>query len=304
MKSQNIVIFIAIIITITLLFSSCNSNNNKSDAYGNFEATEYLLSAETSGKIVALNIQEGSIVAVGQILAVIDTVQFSLKKEQIYASMGAINAKTLDVEVQITVLDKRRDNILREKTRIERLLKDSAATSKQYDDIKGELEVVDKQIAANRSQLNTSNSGLLSERKPLAVQVAQLNDQIERSYIKSPISGIVLTKYVNLGEFAAPGRLFFKVADLTKMNLRAYISGKQLSSIALGQKVKVLIDSTDGSMPSAEGTIVWISDKAEFSPKIIQTKEERVNLVYAMKIEVDNPMGKIKIGMPAEVIFK
>lgn len=289
------------ILTTLCLLSACSSDKNKADAYGNFEATEVIVSAETTGKILSMDFNEGDRVNIGAKLGMIDTVQLQLKKEQIIASIGALGAKTQDVQVQLNVLDRKRDNIIREKNRLDRLFKDSAATRKQIDDINGDLDVIDKQIVANKSSLNSGNRGILSEKSPLAVQIRQINDQLAKSYILAPISGTILTKYAESGEFAAIGKPLFKVANLEELTLKVYLSAKQLSQIKLGQDIKIGIDYGN-SMKFYTGKVYWISDKAEFTPKIVQTKEERVNLVYAVKIRVIND-GYLKIGMPAEIYF-
>jgi HlyD family secretion protein len=286
---------------IVVITTAC-SNNNKSDAYGNFEADETIISSETNGKILSLNVDEGSRFNVNDLLCTIDTTQLLLKKLQLSESISALSSKTQDINSQLDVYDKKKSNLLREKNRIDNLFKDSATTKKQVDDINGELDIVDKQIIATRISMQTVNRGLLSEQNPLNMQIKQLQDQINRSYIIAPIAGTVLTKYIQAGEFATIGKPLFKIANLDELILRAYISGSQLSSCKLGQKVKVIIDKNNEQTTELVGEIYWISDKAEFTPKIIQTKEERVNLVYAIKIKVKNS-GELKIGMPAEVKF-
>jgi HlyD family secretion protein len=282
------------------MFYSCANNNVKSDAYGNFEAEETIISAETSGKVLDIKALEGDKISVNQLICVIDTIQLALKVDQLKSSIGAVASKTQDVASQIDALNEKKRNIIREKNRIERLYKDSAATAKQLDDINGELEYMNKQIKATEIQLNTGNRGLLSEKNPLMDQIKQLYDQIEKSKIKSPLSGEVVNKYIQLGEFVVPGKALFKIADMNNMIFRAYISGDMLSSVKIGQIVKVKIDSQNGAMKEYKGEIYWISPKAEFTPKIIQTKNERVNLSYAIKIRVKND-GLLKIGMPAEM---
>ncbi len=290
------------LILIALFAAACNRHEEKADAYGNFEATEIIISAETNGKITNLSIEEGDDVRQNQLIAVIDTVQLHLKKEQLLASGVAIDAKTQNLQVQIDVLEEQRSNVLREKNRVEKLLKDSAATTKQLDDINGELEVIDKKIAATKSSISTANRGILSEKQPLAVSIKQVEDMITRSKIESPVDGTILKKYIELGEYAVPGKPLCKLADLSEMILRVYVSETGLANIKIGQKVSVAIDNGE-ELKHFEGTISWIADKAEFTPKIVQTKEERVNLVYAVKVNVKND-GSIKIGMPGEIHFE
>lgn len=288
------------ILILSFLSFSCSNNEKKADAYGNFETKEIIVSAEVNGKIIELNLEEGDKIEAGRIIGYIDTIQLHLKRKQLLSAMNALRAKTQDVQAQLDVLIQKKSNIIREKERLEKLLNDNAATQKQYDDISGELLAIEKQIIATRKQLETTNRGIVSEIGPLEVQVEQINDQIEKSKIVSPISGTILNKYVEEGELAAYGKPLFKVADIENMILKAFISGSQLASVKIGDKVNVLIDDEKVGSFAYEGTIIWISDKSEFTPKIIQTKEDRVNLVYAIKVAVKND-GKIKIGMPGEM---
>lgn len=289
-------------ILLTLIVISCSSNDNLSDAYGNFEADEVIISAESTGKISDLHIKEGDEVKSGEILAQIDTTQLYLQKLQILASMEAVASKTQNIKVQVDVLNEKKKNLLREKQRLENLLKDGAATQKQIDDINGELEVVERSITATKTGMQTTNKGLLSELKPLKAQLELIEDRLLKCMIKSPIDGTVLIKYVENGEFAAAGKPIFKVSNIDDIYLRAYVSGSQLAEVVIGRDVKVLIDKNEDEFHEYKGKITWISSKSEFTPKIIQTKEERVNMVYAIKVLVEND-GKIKIGMPGELKF-
>lgn len=291
-----------LIILLTLIVISCSSNDNVSDAYGNFEADEVIISAESTGKISDLHIKEGDEVKSGEILAQIDTTQLYLQKLQILASMEAVASKTQNIKVQVDVLNEKKKNLLREKQRLENLLKDGAATQKQIDDINGELEVVERSITATKTGMQTTNKGLLSELKPLKAQLELIEDRLLKCMIKSPIDGTVLIKYVENGEFAAAGKPIFKVSNIDDIYLRAYVSGSQLAEVVIGRDVKVLIDKNEDEFHEYKGKITWISSKSEFTPKIIQTKEERVNMVYAIKVLVEND-GKIKIGMPGELKF-
>jgi len=286
-----------------MAFWGCQSNNHDADAYGNFEATEILVSSEASAKLIQFKVDEGQLVEQGQMLGFADTTQLYLQKQQIIYSIAALKSKTQDVGVQVRVLIAQKNNLSREKKRIENLLKDGATTAKQLDDINGEIEVTDSRILATRSQLTTANAGILSEIAPLEAQVELINDQLTKSYITSPVSGTVLTKYAEEGELVVMGQPLFKVADLREMTLRAYIGGDQLSDLKLGSQVEVWVDQDKDNYRSFTGTISWISPQAEFTPKIIQTKEERVNLVYAVKVKVPNDQT-LKIGMPGEVKFK
>ncbi len=288
---------------LIVIITACSNGDKQADGYGNFEAIETIISSEANGKIYDLRIMEGDALKAGDTICVIDTVQLHLKKIQLLSSIEAVRSKTKDVQVQINVLLEQKNNILRDKERIDRLFKDSAATKKQVDDIKGQLAVVEKNIAATKSNLSSGNSGMLAEIKPLEVQIEQINDNIKKSIILAPSSGTVLTKFVENGELVNFGKAICKIADIENIYLRAYISGSQLSKVKIGDKVKVLIDKDSENMAEYDGEVNWISSKAEFTPKIIQTKEERVNLVYAVKVLVKND-GSIKIGMPGEMKLK
>jgi HlyD family secretion protein len=292
------------LIYITAIFPllyGCKGNGTEADAYGNFEAVEVIISSEANGKLMAFHLEEGDRLNANQVIGYIDTTQLYLTKKQLEASVEAIKSKIQNVEVQIDVLEKQKDNILREKKRVENLLADSAATSKQYDDIVGQLTVVEQQIAATKSQLNTGNRGILSEVAPLEVKIEQIENQISKSVIRNPNSGTVLTKFAYENEITAFGKPLYKIADLENITIRAYVAGNQLSELKIGQEVKIKIDQQDG-LRELPGQVTWISATAEFTPKVIQTKEERVNLVYAFKVLVKND-GSLKIGMPGEVYF-
>jgi len=303
---------------LALFCSACQTSAPKADAYGNFEADERLISAEASGRILALNIEEGQTLKAGAELGVIDSVQLVLKREQLQASIQAIAAKSPAIRAQLAVFDKQMASVRqqlatldREKRRIENLIKSDAATPKQLDDLNAQIEAAQRQMdvvleqqSATDAALMTQKGGLLAEIAPLQKQIAQLDDQIAKCHITSPTDGSVLAKYAEPGEVTAFGKPLFKVADLNTMTLRAYISGDQLGAVKTGQQVKVAIDAASGAQQQFAGQVLWISPKAEFTPKIVQTKEERVNLVYAVKISVQNPDGVLKIGMPGEVFFK
>lgn len=293
---------ITIVIAVVLLVASCNSDTKLSDAYGNFEAIETLVSAEANGKIVLFNIEEGEEIKKDQLIGVIDTTQLYLKKQQLILSTAAIKAKMINIKPQINVLLEQKQNLERELNRVRKLKEDGAATQKQLDDLQGEMSVVDSKILATKTQLNTQNAGIYSEVAPLEAQIAQINDLLRRSYVTSPINGTVLSKYSQLGELTAQGKPLLKLADLSKLELRAYVSGSQLDQVEIGKEVQVFIDSGADAQKSYTGKVTWMSSKAEFTPKIVQTKEERVNLVYALKISVPND-GVLKIGMPGEVRF-
>ncbi|MBX7152022.1 HlyD family efflux transporter periplasmic adaptor subunit [bacterium] len=281
-----------------ILLVGCSGNNHKSDAYGNFEATEIVVSAEASGKLLAFEIEEGLTIEAGKAVGYVDTVQLELKRAQLLATRQSVSAKVASILAQIDVLKEQRRVAETDKKRLEKLFGENAATQKQLDDVNGQINVIDRQIVS----IETQNATVLSDVKSLDAQIAQINDQIRKSVIVNPVHGTVLTKFAEPKEIVAYGKPLYKIADLQTMFLRVYISGDQLPHVAIGQKVQVLIDETKSDNQSMEGEVNWISSKAEFTPKIIQTKEERVNMVYAVKIKIQND-GRLKIGMPGEINF-
>ncbi|MFD0836463.1 HlyD family secretion protein [Mariniflexile aquimaris] len=280
-------------ITGTLI--SCSNSNGKADGYGNFEATEITISAENNGKLMQFDANEGDILKKEAFLGYIDTIPLSLKKEQLLVSKAVTVSKSKGVLSQISVLNARLKTANINKTRIQNLIKDSAGTQKQLDDASGEIDVIKQQIRS----IEIQNAPVVNELKSIDVQLQQLDDQIKKSIIKNPINGTVLAKYAEPNEITSFGKPLYKIADLSSMDLRVYVSETQLAAIKIGQEVEVKIDDAD-AMKSYKGTIDWIASEAEFTPKIIQTKEERVALVYAVKIKVKND-GSLKIGMPAEM---
>ena len=281
------------IVVISLI--SCNGGGDTADGYGNFEATETTVSAEANGKIQLLNIEEGSLLQNNEVVGVIDTIQLSLKRDHLKATKNTIFSKSRNVLSQREILQEELKVAQNDKARIESLIKENAATQKQWDDIQGKVRILQQQIKS----VETQNAPIINEVKSIEVQIEQIEDQIAKSIVKSPLGGTVLVKYAEPGEVAVFGKPLFKMANLDAMELRVYISETQLPNIKIGQQATVKIDDKD-SMKSYEGTVSWISASAEFTPKIIQTKEERVNLVYAVKIKVKND-GSLKIGMPAEM---
>ena len=287
---------------LPLIVLSCNQNDSQFDATGNFEADEIIISAEASGKILRLDINEGTELKEKAVIGLIDTTQLFLRKKQVEYSIRAINAKQPNVSVQLAGITEQIETAQREKKRIENLLKDDAATQKQLDDMNAQLDLLKRQYAATQSTLTITKQSLQSETLPMKAQLEQLEDQIGKSQIVNPINGTVLTLYTKKNEVVNPGKALYKIADLSTIILRAYISGSQLSQIKLGQTVEVFVDTTNGEYKKYSGTIAWVSDKAEFTPKTIQTKEERANLVYAVKINVKND-GYLKLGMYGELKF-
>lgn len=292
MKHLKTILGLIILITV---FVSCNSGDYMADGYGNFEATETVISAEGNGKLLAFNIEEGKTLKMDDIVGYIDTIQLSLKKEQLLATKNVINAKSAGVLSQISVLRAQLKTATISKNRMENLMKENAGTQQQLDEINGKIDMLNQQIRSVEIQ----NSSVINELKSLDAQLMQIQDQISKSKIINPINGTVLVKYAEPFEITSFGKPLYKVADLNSLQLRVYVSETQLTSIKVGQKVTVKVDVAEG-MKNYAGTITWISSDAEFTPKIIQTKEERVNLVYAVKIEVKND-GNLKIGMPAEM---
>jgi HlyD family secretion protein len=283
----------AILIIIAL---ACSNDNGGSDAFGNFEAETVIISAESSGKIILLNVEEGKKVDEGSVAAVIDSVQLHLKLEQIEAQKQAVNSGKNSILAQIEILEEQKKNLLKDKRRIEDMLKDRAATQKQMDDITGQIAVTDKQIAHTRTQIISVNKEL----GVLETQRKATEDLLNRCTVESPVGGTVLETYAEQGELAAPGKPIYKMANLDEMILKVYISGAQLPAIKIGQTVDVIVDKSAKENQTFKGKVAWISSEAEFTPKIIQTKEERVKLVYAVKIRVKND-GTLKIGMPGEI---
>ena len=288
---------LAISIASTTLFS-CENGNYRADGYGNFEATEITVSAENTGKLMLFTVEEGQILKKETFVGYIDTIQLSLKRQQLVVSKAIIASKSRGVLSQISVLNSKLKTAKTNRTRTENLISDNAGTQKQLDDINGEIDVIEQQIRSVEIQ----NATVVNEYKNIDVQINQLEDQIQKSKIINPVTGTVLTKYAEPNEITSFGKPLFKIADLSSMKLRVYISETQLPSIKIGQEVTVKFDDTD-TMKSLNGKISWIASEAEFTPKIIQTKEERVALVYAVKVDVKND-GSLKIGMPAEMWIK
>ena len=277
---------------------SCNKNNDKADGYGNFEATEVTISAEANGKIEYLKLEEGEILEPKNQVGLIDTTQLHFNKQQLIASKSTVYSKSANVLSQIKVLQEQLKTTLIEKKRIQNMFAENAATKRQVDEIDGKVSVIQEQIKS----VQTQNAPIVNEVKSIDVQIEKINDQIQKSKIINPIKGTVLAKYSEPNEVTAFGKPLYKIADISEMTLRVYISETQLSQIKVGQNVTIKIDA-EKEMKSFPGTISWIASSAEFTPKIVQTKEERVNLVYAVKVNVKND-GSLKIGMPSEMWIK
>ena len=289
-------------ILLSLTLFACSGGSGKFDATGTFESEEVIVSSEAMGKLVKFDVEEGVTLKQNQLVGIVDTVQLYLKKKQLEASIKAVLSKQPDVATQLAAIEEQIKTATTEKKRIENLVKSNAATTKQLDDINAALDLLNKQYSALKSNLTITRQGLQSETYPLQIQIEQIQDQINKSKIKNPVDGTVLTRYAKQDEVTATGKALYKIADLSKMTLRAYINGDQLGQIKLGQKVKVFVDKGNGEQKEMDGEIYWVSSKAEFTPKTIQTKDERANLVYAVKIMVVND-GYLKIGMYGEVKF-
>jgi len=287
------------IIALSLLtLAACKNGEKKSDAYGNFEVVETIVSSETVGKLLSMDVKQGDLLETGQLIALIDTTEVVLKKLQTKAQLVASETKRQNVSAQTNVLKEQKKNLLITQQRITKMFADKAATQQQVDDINGQINVLDKQITATDTQFQL----IASDMKVINRQQDLLTDQLTKCRINSPIKGTVLETYLETGELATVGKPVLKMADLSNLELKVYVSGIQLSNVKLGNEAKVLIDSENKDMQNLTGKIIWISSESEFTPKIIQTKEERVKLMYAVKILVPND-GRLKIGMPGEVVF-
>lgn len=293
MKTLSKLLFSSLLIIMT----AC-STDEKADAYGNFETTSILVAAENTAKIMKLDVDEGTQLQKNQVVGHQDTIPLHLKKQNLIAKKEVIQANSASVLAEIKVLSARLKTAKINRNRIEQMISDGAATPQQLDNIQGEINALQEQI----NRVKSKNASVLSEYQLIEIQLKEIDDLIGKSIIKSPIDGRVLNTYAEASEVAQYGKPLFEIADLSALEIRAYISEPQLTTFSLGDKVEVKVDSQDG-MLSYDGLISWIADEAEFTPKIIQTKEERVALVYAIKVEVKND-GKLKIGMPAEVWLK
>ena len=286
-----------------LLMSACGNRLPDYDATGTFEATEVIVSAEASGKILQLKVEEGTRLKMGEDAGLVDTVQLYLKKLQLEASMKSVESQRPDLTKQIAATKQQIATAQREKRRVESLLAAGAANQKQLDDWEAQVALLERQLVAQESSLRNSTNSLTEQGNSVAIQIAQVDDQLNKCHILSPIDGTVLAKYAEAGELATVGKPLFKVGDLDRMYLRAYITSEQLSSVKLGDEVRVYADYGNSERKDYSGVVTWISDRSEFTPKTILTKNERANLVYAVKIAVKND-GLLKIGMYGGVTFK
>jgi HlyD family secretion protein len=288
--------YISLLLIVT--FAACNNGHEKSDAYGNFEATETIVSAESPGKIISLNVGQGDLLTKGQLIGITDTTQLFFSIEHLKAQMQATSVKKVNVTAQIEVLNEQLKKLKIDQHRIHNLYDEQAATKKDFDFIDGKVREMQKQILSVKTQFQMIDR----EMEVLKSQLQKTEDLKEKCNIICPVDGTVLEKYLEQGEITSVGKPLVKIADLSVLDLKVYISGDQLPRVKIGQEVEVVIDKTTKENQSLKGTVKWISPEAEFTPKIIQTKEERVKLVYAMKVAVPND-GRLKIGMPGEVRF-
>jgi HlyD family secretion protein len=277
---------------------SCTGNKELSDAYGNFEADDVIISSEANGKLLAFDIETGNSIHAGKTVGYIDTINLVLQKKQMIAQKAAIASNLENIQSQIAIQEANKKNLMVDKNRVEKLLKDGAATQKQMDDINGQMDVIEQNIASIKTQKNV----ILAEQDVIKTQIAQVEESISKSRIVNPMDGIVLEKFAQENEITAFGKPLYKIANLDEITLRVYVDGSQLPKIKIGNYVEVLVDADEKNNRALTGTITWVSESAEFTPKIIQTKKERVNMVYAVKVKVKND-GSLKIGMPGEVNF-
>ena len=281
---------------------SCGKKQNDFDAMGTFEATEVTVSSEASGRILSLDVTEGQEITMDSRVGMIDTVQLYLTKLQLMKNESAVRSSRPDINKQMASVVEQIAKQKAERVRVENLLNAKAATQKQLDDIVSAIAVLESQLTALQSSLQNNALSIDAQSSAIEIQIAQVDDKLAKCVIASPINGTILAKYAEAGELAVVGKPLFKVADTKRLFLRAYLTLSQLSDIRLGEKVKVYADFGGDNRREYEGTVTWISEKSEFTPKSIQTKDDRQNLVYAIKIAIVND-GYVKIGMYGEVVF-
>ena len=284
------------------ILTSCGNNKKDFDATGTFEATEVTVSSEASGKILSFDIIEGKEVVADRQIGFVDTVQLYLTKLQLMQSMSSVKSNRPDIGKQIAAVKEQIAKQKTEQNRVENLLKSEAATQKQLDDIISAIAVLERQLTALQSSLQNNASSIDAQSSAIEIQIAQIDDRLSKSIISSPVTGTVLAKYTEAGELAVTGKPLFKVADTKRLYLRAYMTLSQLKDVKLGQNVKVFADFGGDNRREYSGTVTWISEKSEFTPKNIQTKDDRENLVYAVKVAIEND-GYVKIGMYGELVF-
>ena len=302
LKNEHICFKFVLGILILVNFISCKKGENQYDASGSFEATEITVSAEVSGKISRFDIKEGDVLQANQLVGSIDSIQLYLRKQQLQATLQSAQARRPDVKKQIAALEEQIAAARVEKVRVQKLLKANAANQKQLDDVNAQILVLEKQLDAQRTTLINTNQGISEDARSIQLQIEQIQDQLNKCKIISPITGTVLVKYVEPSELAVQGKALFKIANTENIILRAYVTSDQLSQIKIGQQVKVSADFGAKQMREYKGAITWVSSQSEFTPKTIETRDERANLVYAIKVNVKND-GFLKIGMYGNVVF-
>ncbi len=296
---KNYIMKIVQVIMVTVLvgsLSSCNQDDELANGYGNFEADEVVISSKVPGELIAFNIKEGVSYKKGTVVGYVDTIPLHLQRAELTANKRAMSSKVSSVIAQLNVLKEEKANIEREQRRLVKLVEVGAATSQQLDDLDGKIKVVNSKIESTRSQ----NPAIIGQVEAIEAKMLQLENRISNSEIIIPVDGLVLHKIAEPFEYTAPGKPLFKMADISELNVRVYLTQTMMTQIELNQKVTIKVDGIDGEMIDYEGVVSWVSSEAEFTPKTIQTKETRVDLVYAVKIRVQND-GKLKIGMPAEL---
>lgn len=303
MKPSSILSSFILNFLLIICLTSCNSNEGKYDAMGVFEATEVVVSAKAQGELIKFDVNEGDKVKADVTLGIIDVTKLNLQQQSMEENRNAQTAHILNLQEQTASIQQQITNLQQEHERFSGLLAKGASTQKQVDDLANQIKVLKAQLAATQSQLRATNESIKHQADASNQQIKIVNSQMDDAVIKSPIDGTILKKYAERGEFAIPGKALFKVADLQKMILRAYITADQFDNLKLGQQVKVMVDNGGEAQREYQGKVTWIAQKAEFTPKTIQTKDERANLVYAIKISVKND-GKIKIGQYGECYFR
>lgn len=289
-------------ILLLFMFYSCDKEDNSFDASGSFEADETIISSQASGVIREFNIEEGNVLDSGTYIGYVDSTPLYLKKLQLIAQLNALESRKPDITIQLAALQEQLKNAQKDRERISNLLQSDAATQKQLDDITTRTGVLEKQIEAQNSTLTKTRDGIEKEALSLKLEVEQVNNQLAKCRIVCPMRGTVITRYAEVNESTSPGKALYKIANLSSIILRVYISGDQLPMVRLNQQVVVSTDNGKGGFNETKGRITWISDKAEFTPKTIQTKNDRANMVYAIKVNVKND-GTYKIGMYGEIRF-
>ena len=298
MKKLVLKIYTVPILSLLVLLTGCSSDQT-SDAYGQFEADEVTISSEASGILKSFTVKEGMKLEAGQKVGQIDSTQLVLQKDELMASVKAIRTNISKLDAQAAVYQEQLETARKELQRFTNLKQNNAATQQQIDQAQGQVNVLHKQIAS----VNVQKNSVYAELETMRTRIAQIEDRIEKTRIINPVNGTVLSNYSEPGELVSIGKPLFEIADLDEMILKVYVSGAQLPQVILGQEVEVLIDKNAEENESLKGTVRWIASEAEFTPRMIQTKEERVTQVYAVEVQVQNPAGKLKIGMPGEVTF-